>query len=710
MFKKLLYATVLSVVFTFLSIAWWLQGGLDRWELPLWNARVYFHAEPGPATGQIKVILLDQGSLDWGADVMGLGWPWPREVYVPILQFLNRAGARAVAFDVLFTEPSIFGVMDDEILGSAIRDGVPFVSAAFLGEGSGRFLEWPDFALDKGLSVSGLETWLSEHAPSDLVMPRAALPIPEVASNALGVADVRGSQDEDGVIRRGTLFRMFDDRAVPALGLATYVAAQRADGHDLSFEIRGNDLIINSQRIPIDSNGQAIFRYRGPSGTHETFTAAQIIQAELRLQDGDESPVDPDIFKDTYVFFGFSAPGLLDLRPTPLSAVTPGVEVHVTMLDNFLSNDFFRTPSAYVVVFGTLFIVWLAAASILFVRKAWQSVAVFLIFWPLPWLMGFALYAYGWWWPIVVQFLPVALAMIGAVVVNYALEGRQKAFIKSAFKHYLSSVVIEQILQNPSQLQLGGERRRLSIFFSDLAGFSTISEKLDPQELTRLLNDYLSDMTDIILEEGGTLDKYEGDAIIAFWNAPLHQPDHALRAARTALRCQRKLAERRAEFKARTGVELFMRIGVNTGDVVVGNMGSRERFDYTVLGDAANLAARLEGANKAFGTATMLSESTWQEASHALQGREIGRIRVVGRKTPERVFEVLGLKGDASPIAIDPFHKALRRCESGQWAEALSEFEQWPEDPLSQKYATRCRALLEGAEKEWDAIWNLTEK
>ena len=193
-------------------------------------------------------------------------------------------------------------------------------------------------------------------------------------------------------------------------------------------------------------------------------------------------------------------------------------------------------------------------------------------------------------------------ALVAATIVNYATEGRQKAFIKHAFKQYLGAEVIEQLIADPSRLQLGGEKRDLAIFFSDIEKFSSFSEKLDPPTLTALLNDFLTDMTGIILDEGGYLDKYIGDAIVAFWNAPLAQRDYAVRACRAAIRCQRRLAERRQEFFDRTGAMIKMRVGINTGDVVVGNMGSKERFNYTVLGDAANLASRLEGANKAFGT------------------------------------------------------------------------------------------------------------
>jgi len=257
---------------------------------------------------------------------------------------------------------------------------------------------------------------------------------------------------------------------------------------------------------------------------------------------------------------------------------------------------------------------------------------------------------------------------------------------------------------------LGGERRELSIFFSDLQGFSSISERLDPQDLTSLLNDYLSDMTDIILAEEGTVDKYEGDAIIAFWNAPLDQPDHALRACRAALQCQRRLQERSREFQERAGSAVRMRIGINTGVVVVGNMGSRQRFDYTVLGDAANLASRLEGANKAFGTGIMIAESTWVQTVGQIAGREIGLLRVVGRKTPVRVFEPVSSDSSFAGDRLHLFERGLACCYENRWTDALEVFLALDDDPVAAVYGRHCRQLLEDPASTWDGVWNLTQK
>jgi len=437
-----------------------------------------------------------------------------------------------------------------------------------------------------------------------------------------------------------------------------------------------------------------------------------VIQSELQLLAGGQPPIeDGSAFTGKHVVFGFSAPGLKDLRSTPIAPDYPGPEVYATMLDNLLAGDFLRDAPVAAVWAWVLLLALAAGIVAASARNGWQSGLAALGLIPLPTLAGLAAWQAGMVLPVAGASAGVVIALLGGAVVNFVLEGRQKMFIKGAFKHYLSADVIEQIMRDPNSLKLGGERRELTIFFSDLQGFSTISERLGPEDLTRLLNDYLSDMTDIILEEGGTLDKYEGDAIIAFWNAPLAQPDHAVRAVRAAVRCQRKLAERRAEFEQRTGAVLKMRIGLNTGAVVVGNMGSSNRFDYTVLGDAANLASRLEGANKALGTFLMIAESTWTQTDGAFPGRELGQLTVVGRKAPVRVYEATGLEGEAVGPEITAFAAALARVRAGRWAEAAEAFEQLGDDAAAKTYAAKCRALAAaGSGATWDGIWNLTEK
>jgi class 3 adenylate cyclase len=470
-----------------------------------------------------------------------------------------------------------------------------------------------------------------------------------------------------------------------------------------------------SHSVPLDRRGRALLNFRGPSGTHQRFSAASVIQSESRLQEGAgaEPPIkDPAAFKDCYVFLGCNAPGLLDLRPSPLSRVYPGVEIFATALDNLLSDDFMRNAPRGFTLACILVMGLLAGILTRLGRHAGDNLISIVLTIPIPVVLCVVAYQQGFWLQFLAQEAAVVFALAGGVLVNYATEGKQKRFIRGAFKQYLSEEVIEQLTLHPERLTLGGEQRALSIFFSDLQGFTTISEALNPQELTALLNDYLTAMTDIIQEEGGTVDKYEGDAIIAFWNAPLAQEDHARRAVRTSLRCQAKLAELRPEFRARVGKDMFMRIGLNTGAVVVGNMGSRNRFNYTILGDAANLASRLEGINKQFGTFTLISETTQAALGGEFPAREISRVAVVGRKTAVRVFEPHFPEEFAKRQQdFEVFARGLAAYYAGDFAAALRAFEALQEkDPPAAAYVRKCRALAERPVTPWDGVWVMTEK
>lgn len=706
--KPWVQGVLIGVAATLFGLVSWPTKVMRDGEFATWSRRVAHFAEPSPSTEKIKVILLDQASLDWAAADKGLTWPWMREAYGYILDFCRRGGAKAVVFDVLYTEPSSHMVADDVLFGEAIARRTNFIAAVFLGETAAQASAWPADLPRSPVVVHGLEAWLKVHPEARIVEPRASFPIPEVARPAALLGNVKEELDGDNNFRRASPFRVFDGSVVPVLGLGAYLVADRTAPYEM--EIFPGRLTIGDRTVPLDPRGRTILKFRGASGTHESLSAAAVMESELRIQEGLDPIIRPEELKDTYVFFGFSAPGLKDLKSVPISGDYPGVEVHATFLDNLLEQDFLRDAPRLWVVAVTLLLCIAAALLIVRCRTVWQSVLWAVLFLALPVALGYAAYPMDLWWPVMMPLISVLVSIGLAEIVNYATEGRQKRFIKSAFKQYLSGEVIEQILVDPGQLKLGGEKRELSIFFSDLQGFSAISEKLGPVALTALLNDYLTDMSDIIMEEGGTVDKYEGDAIIAFWNAPLAQADHAVRACRAALRCQRKLAERRREFYDRTDVDLYMRIGIHTGEVVVGNMGSNNRFNYTVLGDAANLASRLEGANKPFGTYLMVSEATWSQAHNAFFAREIGAIMVVGRKAPVRVFDVLGMKGEPEPEWLTPWSKVLLACRAGQWAEALDLLNAAPDDALTAKYRDLVARLASGEVASWDGVWKLTEK
>ena len=343
----------------------------------------------------------------------------------------------------------------------------------------------------------------------------------EIAAGATAAGHVLGVPDADGVFRRVQPFCRFDGSNVPALGLAAWLTRTRRNPSQVVCPTGNCDS--GKQTIPLDRHGRAILRFKGRNGLPEAFSAAAVIQSELRLREGETPTLSPEIFKDCYVFVGCSAPGLLDLRPVPVNPKCPGVVLHTTFVDNLLTDSFIAEAAAPAVILGVLATAIAAAISLTYGGKWWQAGPLSVVWLGVPVFVGFAAYAKGNGGRSPPMGSPRRLALVGALAANYWAEGRQKAFIKQAFRHYLSGDVIEKIIRDPKHLQLGGEKRELTIMFTDLAGFSTFSERLGPVELTTLLNDYLTEMTDIIMEEGGTLDKYEGDAIIAFWNAPLEQ-------------------------------------------------------------------------------------------------------------------------------------------------------------------------------------------
>ena len=707
--SKLIRGLLTGIAGGILTIVLWVSGFIDVWEAKSWDWRVAFMAKPGKATSDICLILLDQKSLDWAKEVNALTWPWPREVYGAIVNFCKRSGAKAIAFDVLFTDPSKYGVEDDAAFAQAISDFGHVALATFLSNKSGNNPHWPSAVPPPDFQVIGLEQLQKNNAKRVRAFSKASIPVEELAREAAALCNVSLPPDDDGIFRKVDLLSIFDGKALPSLGLGAFLAANPKA--NLEFT-RGN-LKVGERKIPIDANGYAILRYRGPSGTHRIYSAAAVLQSEVQILSGEQPNIrDPNAFKDKYVLFGFSAPGLYDLRPSPISGVYPGVEIYATLLDNFLSSDFMRKLPSLVTIALLFGFSLSCAVTVTYLRRPTISVSAIAAFLSMPVLLSFGAYHKGFWLPLVVQETAIALTIVLVLVVNFATEGRQKRFIKKAFKHFLSPEVIDQLIDHPELLKLGGERRVLSIFFSDLQGFTSISENLDPEALIELLNDYLTAMTDIIHEEGGTIDKYEGDAIIAFWNAPLEITDHAVKAVQAALRCQAKLAEMRPAFRSRIGADMHMRIGINTGSAVVGNLGSHTRFDYTVIGDSVNLAARLEGANKQFGTFTMISQSTCDLVKKQFALRELARLTVVGRNEPVAVYEpMFSEEYETREDIINKFNEGLELFYEGDMEHGKKIFAEIQEhDPAAAAYAQKCQELSSTELNDWHGVWVMKTK
>jgi adenylate cyclase len=693
--KKALRGTLVGLAVFAASLLFGLLGAFRTLEWRSWDARLRLLANPGRASSDIVLLAVDQYSLDVFEKEQGLGWPWPRQIYAGILDFLKAGGAKAVFFDLMLTEASTYGIDDDRLLAEAmIRSGnvvLPFFLSAAEGE--------TDPGEEQVLERSALKAGVGFPRPAGQPSRSVALPVDILAAAAVKMGNVQFVPDGDSVYRRLPLVFAYRGRFFPALPLA--LADVAGDAPDLA-------------RIPLDRSGNMILRYFGPDGTYQTYSIGAVINSQARIEEGLEPQIQPREFSGKTVLVGTKAAGLLDVRSTPFGGVYPGMEILATALDNIVRGGAVREAPAAVAWISVLILALLAGIGTSLLKKIGHLAALGLAL-PVLAAAGSVLAARaGLWVEFVAPAFAGVTAFIAASLLNYGIEGRQRRFIKSAFRYYLSPQVIDRVLDDPSLLCLGGEKREITAFFSDVAGFTSISEGLSPEDLVGLLNAYLSDMTDIILDLGGTLDKYEGDAIIAFWNAPVDQPDHAVRACRAALRCQKRLAERREELQLRFGHEVRMRVGLNSGPAVVGNMGSERRFDYTAMGDTMNLASRLEGAGKLYGVSVLVGEETERRVRDEILVREVDVIRVVGKKQAVRIFELLGEK-DAVPAdeveRAGRFGRALEAYRARRFAEAEAAFGALAGDPVAAVYAGRARhAAASPPPVGWDGVHDLDRK
>ncbi|MBP5157955.1 MAG: adenylate/guanylate cyclase domain-containing protein, partial [Treponema sp.] len=536
-------------------------------------------------------------------------------------------------------------------------------------------------------------------------------PVDSIRKSAGVIGTTVSAKDSDDVMRRGRISFVSDDGEYPSLGIAPLV-------------ISGMTIDEIKEASPVEKGETLLLRYRSSLDVYNPYRASDVLQSYYDYKAGKEPLIPPESFEGAYVYYAYYAPGLFDICSSPLSQVYPGCGVHITELDNFLSGDFMRTVPEPLSVAWIVFASVLGILAISFTEARKSSLgnalsAVGTVAVGLAVITGgsVVLFVMGWYILLVAPLASFSFSFLLQLALTYMMEGRQKRFIKTAFSQYLSPAVIDQLISNPDSLRLGGEEREISIFFSDVQGFTSISEGLakNPTKLTEVLNLYLSEMSSIILESGGTIDKYEGDAIIAFWNAPANQEDHAARILAAAMECQKRLDELRTDLHKMTGKKFYQRIGMNTGHAVEGNMGSSNRFDYTMLGDSVNLASRLEGLNKQFGTYTMCSKATMESAlAHGctLRFRELARVAVVGKKEAVTVYEPMteeafGQKKDL----IEAFDRGRDLFYAGDFAGAKSIFDSTKDqDPPAFFYSEKCGELLANPPADWQGVWKATSK
>jgi class 3 adenylate cyclase len=418
-------------------------------------------------------------------------------------------------------------------------------------------------------------------------------------------------------------------------------------------------------------------------------------------------------------FYGLTAAGTHDLNPMPFSPRYPMVGALANVFNTIVTEQFIVNLEGYWRL--PLFLaVGLFAGYILSSRTTIRGSLFTILFLIAYLLLAYWLFASRGVWIDVVGPAGIILATDAAIVwYKFSTAEKKRKFIKSAFEHYMNPKVVDQIAKNPEMLGLGGKEMVLTAFFSDVAGFTTISEQLTPHELVELLNEYLTAMTDIVFKYDGLLDKYEGDAIMAVFGAPIHFPDHATKACYASLEMQAELKRLREKWKSENRPELRARIGLNTGAMIVGNMGSRTRFDYTVMGDSVNLASRLEGVNKQYSTEIMISEFTLEHCKSDVVVREVDLIRVKGKTAPVRIYEVLGRADDGLPEelkkAVEYYMRGLGAYRSQQWQAGIEEFrrvlEMRPDDGPSLTYLKRCNEYIAAPPPEdWDGVYVMTTK
>ena len=679
---------------------------------------------PRPGVADVVIVAVDDASL------IRLGrWPWPRGVIARLLDRLSADGATVIGFDIVQSEATTTGLdvdglrarlpdVDDDLwqaLSAALRqpagederlaDAVRASGRAVLGY-------FFDFDAPAGASppVRVSDYNVVQHSGSGRgeqqvpLGPVAQGNLPPLTEAARELGYFNFVPDPDGSYRRAPLAIRYGDTVALPLSLAMLRVYRPEAAVAIRFGDFGVESVrVGAQAVPVGKHGELLINFRGRGGSFPQVSAADVV----------EGGVPAGTFRGKLVLVGVTAAAVADVRVMPFDGIFPGVEIHANVLDNILRDDFVRRPPSIGVAEAALVVAVTVVLGWVLHRVRGFAGAALTVCVLVGYLLGsqWLFVAHGVPLSFVYPLAAVAFTYTAVGVQHYVVEEREKRKIRDAFGLYLNPHLAQRVAEHPELLALGGEKRELTVLFSDIRGFTTLSEGLEPEALVDLLNEYLGAMTDVVFAHDGTLDKYIGDAIMAVWGAPVAQPDHAARACRAALGMVEALRALTVEWQRRGVPVLAIGIGLNTGPMVVGNMGSARRLSYTVIGDNVNLGSRLEGLTKMYGSPIIASESTVLAAGAGIVTRELDLVRVKGKRLPVRIFEVLGAAEAAAawgPL-VDQFHGALAAYRARRWRDALQGLEgvraRYPDDGPSRLYIERCHALLAAPPgPEWDAV------
>jgi adenylate cyclase len=690
----------------------------------------------------VVIVAIDQKSQD----VLG-HWPFPRSYFADAVDFLRGAGARVITFDVNFPQPDKNSALNalrkvkeeysaqprarsnpefeaglDSLITQADNDkkfsdalsrypnailGYFFltneeVTAAQNPELAGEFVKYLSFQAYP--QIIHREYGTKFECP---VYPALSPNLKDFALYAKNFGFINVIPDPDGMVRRVPVVARFQGNYYPSLDVASALAYMDVSLDQVALIFDQNGLVgvdLGKDKISTDPGGYVQVNYHGEAGTYPHYSLADVVKRKLPAE----------FFRDKLVLIGPTALGIGDFVPTPVQTLNfPGVEVHANVIDNILNGEFIRRGLDENLGDMGFILLFSLGAGILFGVVTPVRATVFGLFSLIAYVfLAFYFFAYHRVWIVVVIPTATLITTYGAIIsYRFFFEEKEKRKVQNVFQQYMAPSLINQLLENPEQVHLGGEEKELSVMFADIRGFTSISEGLSPTQLVELLGDYLSEMTDTIFKNWGTLDKYIGDAILAFWGAPYPQPDHAERACRTALQMLDALKKMQTVWAAQGRPHIDIGMGMNSGPVLVGNMGSRLRFNYTVMGDNVNLASRLEGLNKAFSTRLIISESTYEQVQRKFVARELDFIRVKGKKKPVRIHELLGPieASDQYRDLVERFGRGLQEYRSGQWESAIDVFGElrrdYPEDGPSAVFLGRCRDYFaEPPQGTWDGV------
>lgn len=546
-------------------------------------------------------------------------------------------------------------------------------------------------------------------------------------------------QDKDGPIRRTNLITRHGDLYMTSLAFKAVLVANGwnvlvtldHDPNNPQNKTISKMAIIDAEgteirRVPVDGSGRILINYAGDQKSYPHVSISQLFnnsdKMEISIRNGaiiDKKTVSKvDFFKDKYLLFGATSVGIFDLRVTPFSENFPGVETHANVIDNILNEKYLVTKSDEdIKMLGVLTLLGIFLALGIARLGAVQGMILTLLTIGGIYVVDrYYLFANGIIVTIILPLFMVSSMYVILTFYKYLTEERKKKALKGTFEKYVSPAIVAEVLKHPDNVALGGKKQRMTVMFSDLRGFTTISEKLDPQVLVEVLNKYLTPMTALVFKNSGTLDKYMGDAIMSFFGAPLHYADHAKKCCQCAIEMIDLLPKINQDFKAQGLPTIDVGIGINTGEMSVGNMGSETVRSFTVMGDAVNLGSRLEGINKQYGTRIIISEYTYEDVKDEYVAREVDWVRVKGKRQPVRIFELIAHKSKFKNHGmIEEFQKGFEAYHQKSWDQAIDHFTKAlilvPNDPASRLYVERSQDYkAEPPPDDWDGVYEMKTK